>query len=283
MCLTAARGFGASTSSRSPTSTCRRCAARASASPSGTQGLKHGAARPGEEAGLEQQRHDLGLADGVAVEALDREPLRAAAPHVVDERGERRTQPGLVRLAQRHERAPAALDEQRCLSAEQDDVRARDARRARARALRPRNRGSVRLRRIGRGEHERLRLVALARAQLAQALDRAGQRELRAAEPFDEVAAAADAERLEVAQLAVDGAVAAGDPLAAHAVARDDALALEQQLGQRTPVGPVPGTVPGTGPKRRAVSDQRPCVDVTFALRWREKRRGRARWRCCVA
>ena len=51
--------------------------------------------------------------------------------------------------------------------------------------------------------------------------------------PFDEVAAPAEAERLERLQLAVDGAVAAGDSLAADAVAGDDALPLEQQLGQR--------------------------------------------------
>ena len=78
------------------------------------------------------------LADGMAVEALDREPLRAAALDVVDERRERRTQPRFVRLAQRHERAAAALDEERRLAAEQDDVRTRDARGPRAGALRPR-------------------------------------------------------------------------------------------------------------------------------------------------
>ena len=153
---------------------------------------------------------------------------------MLDERRERGREPRLFGLAQRHERAPAALDEQRGLAAEQDDLCARDACGARAGALRPRQRRAVRLCRIGCGEHERLGLLVLARAELAQALDRAGQRELRAAEPLDEVAAAADAERLERAQLAVDGAVAARNAFAAHAVARDDALPLEQQLGERT-------------------------------------------------
>ena len=165
-------------------------------------------------------------------------PPRFTWPTSARERG---AEPRLVGLAQRHERAAAALDEERRLAAEQHDVRAGDARRPRARALRPRERGAVRLRRIGRREHERVGLVVFLRTQLAQPLDRAGQRELRAAEALDEVAAAADAERLEVAQLAVDGAVAAGDSFAAHAVARDDPLPLEQQLGERAPLGPARG------------------------------------------
>ena len=135
---------------------------------------------------------------GLPVEALDREAgLAAAALHVRDERLERRSQPRLVGLAQRHERAAAALDEERGLAAEQDDVRAGDAGRARSGALRPRQRRAVGLGRVGGGEHERLLVVALAAAQLAEPLDRAGERELRPAEALDEVAAAADADRLE--------------------------------------------------------------------------------------
>ena len=189
-----------------------------------------------------------------------------------DERRERRAEPRLVGIAQRHESAAAALDEQRGLAAEQDDLRPRDPRGAALRALRPRQRCAVGLRGIGGGEDERLRLLPVPRAQLAQPLDRPGQRELRAAEPLDEVAAAADAERLERAQLAVDGAVAAGDALAADAVARYDPLALEQQLGQRAAVGAA---------RRRgaAVGDQRPCVAVIAAARLREKRRGRSEGR----
>src|SRR6185503_17879820 len=60
--------------------------------------------------------------------------------------------------------------------------------------------------------------------------------ELRTAETFDEVAAAARAQGLECTQLRVDRAVAARNPLAAHAVARDDALPLEQQLCERAPI-----------------------------------------------
>src|SRR5207302_10703974 len=69
-------------------------------------------------------------------------------------------------------------------------------------------------------------------------LDGAGNRELCAAEAFDEVAAAADAERLQRTQLSVDGAVAARDAFPAHAVARHDSLPLEQQLGERARVRP---------------------------------------------
>src|SRR5919108_731667 len=112
--------------------------------------------------------------------------------------------------------------------------------RGRARPPRPRKRGAVRLGRVGSGEHQCLRLlVLLARPELTQPLDRAGQRELRAAEALDEVAAAARAQRLQGAQLAVDGAVPAGDPLSAHAVAGDDPLPLEEELGERAPLRPL--------------------------------------------
>ena len=123
--------------------------------------------------------------------------------------GERRPQPGLVGLAQRHERAAAALDVEGCRAAEQDDVRTGDAGRPSARAPRPRQRCAVRLGRVGRREHERV--VVGVGAQLAQPLDGAGERELRPAEPFDEVAATTGADRLERPQLAVDGAVPAGE------------------------------------------------------------------------
>ena len=47
---------------------------------------------------------------------------------------------------------------------------------------------------------------------------------------------------------------------------------------------PVHGLIAaGLDITEREASDQRPCVDVTLALRWREKRRGRARCRSCVA
>src|SRR6185312_17496566 len=100
---------------------------------------------------------------------------------------------------------------------------------------RPRQRRAVGLRRIGRGEHERLRL--LRRLLRTQPLDRAGQRELRAAEPLDEVTAPRDAERLELRQLGVDRGETAGDTLREHLLAGQDAVALEQQLGERTAAG----------------------------------------------
>jgi hypothetical protein len=116
-------------------------------------------------------------------------------------------------------------------------VRPCDTRCPRARPLRPREHRAVRLRRVGGGEDERLLLLVLARPELAQPLDRAAERELRAAEPLDEVAAAAKPQGLERLQLAVDGAVAAGDSLAADTVARDDPLPLEQELGEGAAVG----------------------------------------------
>ena len=180
--------------------------------------------------------------DRLAVEALDREPLQPAAADVRDERLERRAEPALLGIAQRDERAAAALDEEDGLSPEQDDVRARDPGGARAGPAGPGQRGAVRLRRIGGREDERLRSSSSPAAQLAQPLDGAPERELRAAEALDEVAASAEAERLERAQLPVDRAVAARDSLGADAVARDDSLPLEQQLGERAAVRRRRGT-----------------------------------------
>src|SRR5437868_15164670 len=109
-------------------------------------------------------------------------------------------------------------------------MRTGDASGACARALRPRERGTIRLRRIRRRQHQRLRLVAVARTQLAQPLHRTAERKLRTPESLDEVAAPAGAERLERTQLAVHRAVAARDYLASDAVARHDPLPLQQQL-----------------------------------------------------
>ena len=90
---------------------------------------------------------------------------------------------------------------------------------------------AVGLRRVGGGEHDRRRRVVV--ALRAQALDRARQRELRAAEALDEVAAAGDAERLQRGERVVERGEAAGDALGQHLLAGDDAVALEQQLGLR--------------------------------------------------
>ena len=173
---------------------------------------------------------------GSAVETLDREPLGAARP-------------GRTRRARR---PPAAATPRRARAAARASCRrarrrapprlraARPGRRRRARPARRRASATAARRRTAAPDRRRRARAARDRpraAQLAQALDRARQRELGAAEPLDEVAAPAGADRLEILQLRVDGAVAARDPLAAHAVARDDALPLEQQLRERTPVG----------------------------------------------
>ena len=113
-------------------------------------------------------------------------------------------------------------------------MRARNSGGARTGAPGPRQRGAVGLSRIGRREHERV--VVGAGPELAQALDSAGERELGSAEAFDEVAPATGADRLEGAQLAVDGPVATRDALTANAVSHDDSLALQQELRERTTV-----------------------------------------------
>src|SRR3954447_4824998 len=98
--------------------------------------------------------------------------------------------------------------------------------------LRPLEDRSVGLGRIGRREHERRGLVVV--TLRAQALDRAGKRELRAAEALDEVPAAGDADGLERRELVVEGGEAARDALGEDLLAGDDAVALEQQLGLGT-------------------------------------------------
>ena len=122
------------------------------------------------------------------------------------ERGKRGPKPRVVRVAQRHERAAAPFDEQRRLAVEQHHVRTGNPRGPRARTLRPRKNGAVRLGRVGGREHAGDGLLGTV-AQLAQTLDRAAEGELRAAEAFDEVAPTAEPERLERTKLRVDRAV----------------------------------------------------------------------------
>ena len=204
-------------------------------------GPQDGSARARQEARLEEERHQLRLPDRLAVEALDRQPLASLVLHVLDERSQGRPQPLLVRLTQRDDRAAAALHEQRGLAAEEDDLGSRDSGSSPSRRLRPGKRSAVGLRRVGRCDHEGLVLLALLRAELPKPLDRAAERELRPAEPLDEVAPPAEPERLERLQLPVDGAVAARNTLGADAVPRDDALPLEQELGERPPIRVRPG------------------------------------------
>ena len=243
----------------------RRSGRRSGRAPLRRSGAKHGAPRAGEEAGLDEQLQDVALDDRPAVEALDREPLgRGRREPTSTSAATRGPEPVRIGIAEREQRAPAALDVERRLAAEQHDVGARDARRARTRPLRPRQ---ARRRTAAPGRPRRARAARRPRraAELAQPLDGARQRELGAAEPLDEVAAAARADRLERLQLAVDGAVAAGDPLGADAVARDDPLPLEQELGERAAVavrrraaGEEPrGQGPAARPSRPAPSRAR--------------------------
>ena len=76
------------------------------------------------------------------------------------------------------------------------------------RAFGPLDDRAVRIRGIGGGHDDRPWFFRHL-AQRAEQVERRRQRELRAAEPLDEVPAPADAERLEGAQLAVDRAEAA--------------------------------------------------------------------------
>ena len=139
----------------------------------------------------------------------------------------------IVAVDERLQALAAALEVEHRLTADEHDLGTGDAGRALgALALGPRQRGAVGLRRIDRAQHDGLLGATLA---LAQPLDRAGDRELGAAEPLDEVATAGNAEHLELRQLRVDPAEPAGDALGEHLLARQHAVALEQQLGLRAP------------------------------------------------
>ena len=149
--------------------------------------------------------HHVGLRHRPAVEPLDRQPLRAAgrtcstsaaiAGRSHSSSGSRR---GTSVLPPRSTKSAAA---------EQDDLGPAHGQPVHPPASARAGRRRRQLRGIGRGEHERLRLLVA--SMLPQPLDCAGERELGAAEPFDEVAAPAGADRLEILQLRVDGAVAA--------------------------------------------------------------------------
>ena len=90
--------------------------------------------------------------------------------------------------------------------------------------------------------------------QRAQALDRAGEGELGAAEALDEVAAAGGAEQLEVAELRVEGREAARHALGEDGLAGDDPVALQHQLRLGAEAGAGGG---GVGEERRG---QRPAA-----------------------
>ncbi len=125
---------------------------------------------------------------GLAVDPLERDPPGRPVARRRREGREREPDRRLVRQAEARQRAAAALEVEDRRAVDEHDVRAVRARGAACARLGPGERGTVRLRRVGGREDERLRLVA-GLAQVAQPLDGAGQGELRAAEPLDEVAA----------------------------------------------------------------------------------------------
>ena len=174
-------------SSRCPTSGCSRRAARCRASPSGMpygRSTRRGPAR--KPASTSREITSVSTTGCPSNRSRPRAASRRRRAR--RRRGPRSRGAATPRPApQRHEGPAAAFDEEHGLAAEEDDLRAGDARGARTRPLRPGQRCAVRLRRVGRGEDERLGL--LLGAQLTQPLDRSRQGELRAAETLDEIAA----------------------------------------------------------------------------------------------
>ena len=189
-------------------------------------------ARPLLEAERDQRRRQRRVDRGLAVDLLEREALdppartcSTSAPAPARAAGRRRS------TSVCSARPPRSRYSDR-LAAGQDHVRARHARRpARVVAVGPAT--AARRRRAERGRRPRARPAGVLGRLGAQPLDGAGERELSAAESLDEVAAARDAERLELGQLGVDRREAARHALGEHLLAGQDPVALEHQLGQR--------------------------------------------------
>ena len=150
-------------------------------SPSGIGYALSVSARALAEAELDQHGGQRGARDRIAVNALDPDAPHAAGAHVAGERLERRPQPRVVVLDKRQQALARALEVHDRLGVDEHYLRAGHAlgspRIGLTGPLGPRQRGAVELRRVDGGEHER-RFLALDPLR-AQALDRAGQGELR--------------------------------------------------------------------------------------------------------
>src|ERR671935_88926 len=147
-------------------------------------------------------------------------------PCVLRERGDR-VDPS-VGLGEGEERSGPAFQERGELAAGEDRVGPGGARGA-TRAARPGQGRAVRLRRIARRDGDGfVRSLGRRLAELAEPVDRAGEGELRGAEPLDEVPAPSGAGLLHRAQHRVDARVPARDTLGEHRLARHHAVALEE-------------------------------------------------------
>ena len=115
---TAARGWGVSTATTSPSRTRRRSAARWSASPSGIAGACGHARRtarrgPARKPASRRSGMTSVSPTGLAVEALDGQALQSRRPRMLDERGQRRfaasppPDPAAARASVRHARRRA--------------------------------------------------------------------------------------------------------------------------------------------------------------------------------
>ena len=173
--------------------------------------------------------------------------------------------PGDVRVVGRRkglERAPAAFEVERRDPVDDDHGCPRGTLERPAvvlAAARPRERGAVRVGRIGGGEDVDRWGIAVGGdrpAQCPQSLDRAGERELGRAEAVDEVAAPDPARFLERPQDRVDAGKAAVVAFGHHGLPDHDAVAVEEGEAERVePLGRRAGRL-----ARRATSGRPPRV-----------------------
>src|SRR5919204_1764799 len=189
------------------------------------------AARRPREAGLPERLGEWRLVHLRAIDRLDEERAHAVGPDLVREgTGDRSARRVAVRLV-RHEgeelllaapeptREPA-VDEDRYGAGGPHGLAAFGP-------FGPRERGTVWIRRIGRGEDHRLR-VSRAFAHRTEAVHRAGERELRGSATGHEVAAADPSRVLHRFQDPVRRREPAAEPFGTYRLAREHAMALEQ-------------------------------------------------------
>src|SRR5690606_18297146 len=202
--------------------------------------------RGGREAGALQSVAERGAHGEGAVDALHPQPTAGGA-HRGGEgcRGRLASRLG-TRVEEVEHRLAALLDVEAERAVYEHDECARLAPGAvRPRALtvvgnrRPQERGTVRVRRVGRpeGHRDERRLVATVGVERAQPVDSRGRRELGRAELLHEVPASHAPGLLEAREHLVDEREPALDPLGLHRAARHDAVALEQLLRERRRAG----------------------------------------------
>ena len=179
------------------------------------------------------QRSDEGgaRAEGLfTVHTLHGEAGQASRMHQVRQRG-RGALKGIGVPRPRQRGAPATFQVDDQFARVHDDQGASFTARAMLTGIRPRQRGTIRVGRIGGGEHQGLGRASpagrLAGSHRPQPVDCARGRELGRPQPLYEIAAPQPASILRCREHLVDACETTVDTLGLHRSARDDAVAVQ--------------------------------------------------------